>query len=80
MATEWKVEGQGTGTKIIAECPVCHSGRTFPFRGIFPFHEISGPKFNNALRFKHNLCGGLEEGIPNDIRDEYWQRAVISQM
>jgi hypothetical protein len=29
---------------------------------------------------KHNLCKRRVERIPTNIRDEYWQRAVVSQM
>lgn len=73
MATEWKVEGTGAKTKIIATCPVCHYTQTF----------LDDDGLGDHLKviqrqFKHNLCNGLIENIPPEIRDLYWQRAVIS--
>jgi len=68
MATEWKVEGKGPATKIMATCPVCHTSRTF--------HGV--PVKVVKQLFKHNLCDGLVEPIPTKIRDLYWDRTVVS--
>jgi hypothetical protein len=69
MATEWKVEGEGPKTKITANCPVCHSGATM----------IGEPFAVIKAKFKHNGCKALVESVPVKTRDEYWQRAVVSQ-
>jgi hypothetical protein len=69
MATEWKVMGNKAATKITATCPVCHTGATL--------HGEPGKVIRK--RFKHNGCKGLVESIPTAIRDEYWDRAVVSQ-
>jgi hypothetical protein len=69
MATDWKVEGNGPKTKIKASCPVCHSEATM--------HGDPGKVIHE--KFKHGGCEALVEPIPMDIRDEYWQRAVISR-
>ncbi len=69
MATEWKVEGSGPKTKITANCPVCRSGVSI----------CGEPKKVIRSKFKHNGCKGLVESVPTNIRDDYWQRAVVSQ-
>lgn len=69
MQTEWKVEGRGAATKIIANCPACHTLRQFHGDPMKVVQE----------KFKHNLCNGLVESIPTEIRDQYWERAAVSQ-
>jgi len=66
-ASKWKVEGKGPLTKIVVSCPLCNSGATL--RG-------DDPKKVIRERFKHNGCKGRLEAIPEDIRDEYWKRAI----
>jgi hypothetical protein len=70
MATEWKVEGKGAETRIKANCPACKSGEKF--------HNVPAEEFVH-LRFKHGGCKGLVETIPTEIRDLYWERAVVSR-
>jgi len=68
--TEWKVEGTAAQTKIIANCPLCHSGKTF--------HDIPEEEFMSR-RFKHDGCNGLLELIPLEIRDEYMKRKIVDR-
>jgi|SRR5882762_7207080 len=68
-ASNWKVEGNGRWTKIVVNCPACNSGATLH----------GAPESVVRKRFKHNGCKGRVEAIPTETRDEYWQRAVVSQ-
>ena len=54
--TEWKVEGTGSPTKIIATCPLCHTSRTFEGVPVRVVKQL----------LKHNLCDGLVEAIPRE--------------
>ncbi len=67
--TEWKVEGNGSATKIRGKCLICQSAVTIC--GYDPMQVI-------RQRFKHNGCKGRLERIPINIRDEYLDRAVVS--
>jgi hypothetical protein len=69
--TRWKVEGSNKRTKIAAYCPVCKTKGTIG--GDDPMQVV-------LAKSKHNLCKRRVERIPTNIRDEYWQRAVVSQM
>ena len=67
--TEWKVEGIGSAAKIIATCQLCLTSRTFQGVPVKVVKQL----------LKHNLCDGLVESIPTEIRNLYWDRTVVSQ-
>ena len=70
--TNWKVEGTAAVTKIIANCPVCHSGETF--------HDVPAKEFmSRRFMLKHSGCNGLLEPIPTEIRDEYMKRKIVDR-
>ena len=67
--TEWKVEGGGQATRILANCLACHNSAMM----------YGPPEKGSRQVFRHGGCAGKVEAIPKEIIDLYLQRAVISE-